>query len=67
MKAFLAGLLFIVALSVLAGIGILLMPLLLVLAVLLRVLVIFFLVIFAIWLLGKFIIFSWERMFNKVK
>ncbi len=67
MKAFLIGLFFILALSVLLGIGILLFPLLLVLAFFIRLLVIFFLVAFAIWLLGKFIIFSWEKLFNRVK
>ncbi len=67
MKAFLVGLLFLFAFSVLAGIGILLSPLLLVLAFFIRILIIFFLVIFAVWLLGKFIIFSWEKLFNKAK
>jgi hypothetical protein len=67
MKEFVVGLLFILALSVLVGIGILLAPLLLVLAFFIRLLVIFLLLIFAIWLLGKFIIFSWERLFNKGK
>ncbi|MBM3255108.1 MAG: hypothetical protein FJZ08_02270 [Candidatus Omnitrophica bacterium] len=66
MKAFLVGLFFLFALCLLAGIGILLTPLLLILAFFVRILVIFLLVIFAIWLLGKFIIFSWERLFNKL-
>ncbi|MFH0739238.1 MAG: hypothetical protein V2A59_05230 [Candidatus Omnitrophota bacterium] len=66
MKAFLVGLVFLFALCVLVGIGVLLTPLLLILAFFIRMIVLFFLVIFAIWLLGKFIIFSREKLFNKV-
>ncbi len=62
MKAFLVGLVFLIAVGVLAGIGILLSPLLVVLAWFLRLIVTFSLVIFAIWLLGKFIIFVWDKI-----
>ncbi len=65
MRAFLIGLLFIIAVAVLSGIGILLYPLLLVLGVFFRLVLGFVLVIFAIWLLGKFIIFIWEALFRK--
>ncbi|MEI6631315.1 MAG: hypothetical protein WCL25_01715 [bacterium] len=66
MKAFLVGLVFLSALCVLVGIGVLLTPLLLILAFFIRMIVLFFLVIFAIWLVGKFIIFFREKLFNKV-
>lgn len=62
MKAFFVGLLFIIAVTLLAGIGFLLFPLLLVMAFFLRIVVIFLLVLLAIWFLGKFIIFLWEKM-----
>lgn len=62
MKAFFVGILFLIAVTLLAGIGFLLFPLLLVMAFFLRIVVIFLLVLLAIWLLGKFIIFLWEKM-----
>lgn len=61
MKAFLVGLLFLLVVSVLAGLGFLLLPFLLVLGLVLRVILSIALVIFAIWLLGKFIIFLWKK------
>ena len=65
MKEFLVCLIFIVAALALAGIGLLLYPFLLALALFLRVVIIFALIIFAVWLLGKFIISVWERLRNK--
>jgi len=62
MKTFLAGFIFLVAVAILAGVGALLYPLLIALALLLRLIIIFLLAIFAVWLLGKFIIFVWERL-----
>ena len=62
MKAFIVGLLFVIAVVILAGIGTLLFPLLIVLAVSLRVLLMIALFISAIWLLGKFIIYVWEKL-----
>lgn len=62
MKAFLAGLIFLLAVSILVGIGVLLFPFMILLAFLLRLILGFFLVIFTIWLLGKFIIFVWEKL-----
>ncbi len=64
MKAFAVGLIFLIAVSVLAGIGILLYPLIIVLAFFLRVILALFFLIFSIWLLGKFIIFVWEAIFK---
>lgn len=62
MKAFLTGLLFLAAVAILWGLGVLLFPLLMVLAVMIRVIVIITLLILAIWLLGKFILYVWEKM-----
>jgi hypothetical protein len=53
MKAFFVGLLVIVAVLVLAGLGILLFPLLIVLGVALRFLVIILIGLLAVWLIGK--------------
>jgi hypothetical protein len=65
MKAFLIGLLFIVAVSILSVLGVLLYPILLLLTFVLRIIVGIALVIFAIWMLGRFIIFVWERLRGK--
>jgi len=62
MKAFLAGLIFLLATAILVVIGVLLFPFLILLAFLLRLILGFFLIIFAIWLLGKFIILVWEKL-----
>jgi hypothetical protein len=53
MKEFLIGLLVIFSVLLLAGLGILLFPLLLVLGLALRLLVVIFVGLFAIWLVGK--------------
>jgi len=65
MKAFLAGLIFLLATAILVVIGVLLFPFLILLAFLLRLILGFFLIIFAIWLLGKFIILVWEKLNKK--
>lgn len=65
MKAFLVGLLFLIAVLVMASLGFLLYPLLLVTALLLRLLISIALLIFAIWILGKFIIWVWESLRGK--
>ena len=62
MKAFLVGFLALVLIIVLAGIGALLYPLLAVLGVVLQLGLIVALGIFAIWLLGKFILLLWQKM-----
>ena len=64
MKAFAIGLIFLVAVSILSGIGILLFPIIIVLGFFLKIILALFFVIFSIWLLGKFIIFVWERIFK---
>jgi hypothetical protein len=63
MKAFFIGLIFIIAAAMLSGIGLLLFPLFIVLGVFLKVILALFFVLFAIWLLGKFIIFIWDKLF----
>jgi len=64
MKAFLVGLIFIIAVSFLAGIGILFFPLIIVSSFFLKIIVALLFIVFSIWLLGKFIIFVWERIFK---
>jgi hypothetical protein len=46
-------------------VGVLLYPLIIVLGVLLRLLVAVAFVVLSIWLLGKFIIFVWEKLVAK--
>lgn len=65
MKAFLVGLLFLIAVLVLTSMGIFLYPLLLVTALLLRVIIGVLLFLLAIWILGKFIIWVWESIRGK--
>jgi hypothetical protein len=64
MKAFAIGLLFLIAVGILAGIGLLLSPLVIVMGLFLQILLAVLFVIFSIWLLGKFIIFVWESLFK---
>ncbi len=65
MKEFLVGLLFLVAVFVFGVIGILLWPILFLLTFFLRIVVIFFLLLFSIWLLGKLIVLVWESLNKK--
>lgn len=65
MKAFFVGLLFLAAALIMAGFGVFLYPFIFLLAIVLRIIVSIALVIFAIWLLGKFIIFIWDKLNNK--
>jgi len=62
MRAFLVGLVFLIAVIVLTGAGILLFPLVVVLGFFLRYIFSFLFVIFAIWLLGRFIIFIRDKL-----
>ena len=62
MKAFLVGFIFLVAVGMLSGVGLLLFPLVIVLGLFLRVIISFLFLLFSIWLLGKFIIFVWEKI-----
>lgn len=57
MKAFTIGLIFLIAVSIMSGIGILLYPLIIVLGFFLKIILSLLFVILSIWLLGKFIIF----------
>ena len=65
MKAFLVGFLFLCAVLLLMGVGFLLFPILLILTFFLRIAVGFALILFAIWLLGKFVLFLIEAMNKK--
>jgi hypothetical protein len=65
MKAFLVGLVFICAALILAGLCVLLSPLLLVFGVILQAVLMAAAGIFSIWVLGKLIIFAWEKLFRK--
>ena len=62
MRAFFIGLVFLLAVALLAGLGVLLTPLLLALAVALRLVLMVALVLLGVWLLGKLIIFVWENL-----
>ncbi|MEW5758987.1 MAG: hypothetical protein AB1755_05945 [Candidatus Omnitrophota bacterium] len=61
MKAFLVGLLFLFAVLILLGIGIVLYPFLLIGSFFLQFIIGFIFIIFAIWLLGKFILYIWDK------
>jgi hypothetical protein len=67
MKEFAVGLLFIIICAILVGLGYLFLPLLLVLGIILRIAVISFLIIFAVWFLGKVIILILEALNNVSK
>ena len=67
MKAFFIGLLFIIILGVLAVVGVLLYPLMSLLAMALYFITIIAFGIFAIWLLGKLILLVWETLRSKKK
>ena len=62
MKAFLVGLLFVIAVGILTVVGFFLYPILWALSVVLRIILSIALLMFAIWLLGKFIISVWEKV-----
>lgn len=62
MKAFLIGLLFLFSVVMLSAIGLLLFPLLIAMVWILRIFIMCAFIIFAIWLLGKFIMFVWDRL-----
>ncbi|MDD3296757.1 MAG: hypothetical protein PHU64_05285 [Candidatus Omnitrophica bacterium] len=62
MKAFFIGLLFVIMVAIFAGLGFMLYPFIIVLALFSRVIISLLLVAFTIWLLGKFIILVWEKL-----
>lgn len=65
MKEFFIGLIFLVMVFILAGLAVLLFPLLLVFGIFLRVFIYVIFVIFAVWLLGKLIVLIWEAVRSK--
>ncbi len=62
MKAFFVGLIFLMLVVVMSGLAIFLYPFLFMLGIVLRMVLGVLLVIFAIWLLGKMIIYVWELL-----
>lgn len=70
MREFIIGLVFIVGVSVLsliiAGLGFLLFPLIIVMAALLRVAIVLIFAIACIWLIGRFVIWIFESLQKKV-
>jgi len=65
MKAFLIGLLALIVVGILSGIGILLYPFFILLGFVLQFLAGIAFVILCIWLLGRVIIFIWDKIFKK--
>ncbi len=65
MKEFTVGLIFLFVVFVLAGLGILFYPLVIVMALFLRVIVVFGVFVLITWLLGKFIMFIWDKLQKK--
>ncbi len=64
MQAFLVGLIFLATLLILAGLGVLLLPFILVGGLIFGITVIITFFILAIWFLGKVIILAWEKLFK---
>ncbi len=65
MKAFLVGLLVLMMMVILSGVGIMLIPLLLVLGVFLRIIISIFILLLAVWLIGKVTLYLIELLRNK--
>lgn len=65
MKAFLVGLFFLILVGIFASLGFLLFPLFIVIGIGLKILLGFSFVLLCIWLLGKIIIFVWEKIIKK--
>lgn len=65
MRAFFIGFLALIVVGVLSGIGILLYPLFMLLSFLLQFLAGLAFIVLCIWLLGRFIIFIWDKAFKK--
>ena len=64
MQAFLVGLIFLATLLILAGLGVLLLPFILVGGLIFGITLIITFFILAIWFLGKVIILVWEKLFK---
>lgn len=67
MRAFLVGLIFIIAAFLLSGVGFLLLPFVFVLGFLIRIVLSIVFILLCIWLLGRFIIFVFEMLFKGKK
>ncbi|MBU1933200.1 MAG: hypothetical protein KKC66_04805 [Candidatus Omnitrophica bacterium] len=67
MRAFLVGLIFIIASLLLSGVGFLLLPFVFVLGFLIRIVLSIVFILLCIWLLGRFIIFVFEMLFKGKK
>lgn len=67
MKAFFVGLLFLIAIMAVAGLGIVLSPFLAVFTVSLQMVIGLIVVVFVVWLLGKLIIFIWDKLSSNDK
>ncbi len=65
MRAFLIGVIFLIAVAIITGLGYLLIPFILVLGLFLRFILLIVLGILAVWCLGKFIIFVWRALKGK--
>ncbi|MFH1855612.1 MAG: hypothetical protein ABH836_00090 [Candidatus Omnitrophota bacterium] len=62
MKEFLVGLIFLILVSIFAGIGFFLFPFLFLLVFFLRVIFIIAFLMLVVWLLGKLIVLIWEKL-----
>lgn len=62
MKEFFVGLIFLIVVLLLAGVGFILFPFVIVMGLLLRFVLILVFFILVIWLLGKTILLLWEKM-----
>ncbi|MBU0759208.1 MAG: hypothetical protein KKA34_02450 [Candidatus Omnitrophica bacterium] len=67
MRAFLVGLIFIIASLLLSGVGFLLLPFVFVLGFLIRIVLSIVFILLCIWLLGRLIIFVFEMLFKGKK
>ena len=65
MKAFFIGLVALAIVGIFAGIGFLLHPFFILLGFLLRFFAWLAFIILCVWILGKFIIFIWDKAFKK--
>ena len=65
MKAFFVGLLALLVVGILSGIGFLLYPFFILLSFILQFLAGIAFAVLCVWLLGRFIIFIWDKIFKK--
>ncbi|MFH1046506.1 MAG: hypothetical protein V1727_06055 [Candidatus Omnitrophota bacterium] len=62
MKAFLVGLVTIMAMAVFISLGALLLPLFVLLGAMLKIIIALVLVLVAVWALGKVVIYAWQKI-----